>query len=250
MTDAPTNHISVIAVHGNGGGSFRWDLMPSPIADDVILVPAKLPGFEGRPLPTGDTDINTFTGSLVATLEAIEGTRVILGHGIGGAIGLDVAAHRPDLVDGLILHAPVAVNLDQRWFPRLMTAPPVRHVAKWLISSKGMQLVAGQFLFKGAPRPYARQFLAEYRRADAFAVMFDLLTSEWFDALPPIDTPTAILWGENDRVLDVSQAADLEARLQSPVSTIVDGWGHYPMIEQPDSYATTIAEVSRSLVQP
>lgn len=242
--------LTVVAVHGNGGGAFRWDLMPSPMADDVTLHPCRLPGFEGRPLPTGPIDISTFTDSLASTLSAIDRPRVILGHGIGGAIGLDVAANRPELVEGLILHAPVAVNLDERLFPRIMSAPPVRAAAKWLISSKGMQLVAGQFLFKGAPRPYVRQFLAEYRRADAFAVMFDLLTAEWFDSLPPVAAPTAILWGENDRVLDVSQAADLEARLQSSTSMIVPAWGHYPMIEQPDSYAATIAEVSRTLVAP
>jgi pimeloyl-ACP methyl ester carboxylesterase len=79
--------------------------------------------------------------------------------------------------------------------------------------------------------------------------MFDLLTSEWFDGLPDTSVPTSILWGDRDRILQPSQADDLARRLRHGERRIIEGWGHYPMIEQPADYATVVAEIAARLVQ-
>ncbi len=240
--------VSVIAVHGNGGGGFRWERLPDPLADGVGLDGITLPGFAGRPLPAGPVSMATFTDAIAEHVEAHDHPRVLLGHGIGGALALDAASHRPDLVDGLILHAPVGANLDERLFPRIMSARPIRRLAQSVVGARLTAALAGPRLFDGVPAEYGRRFLSEYRRAEAFGVMFDLLTAEWFDALPATAVPTTILWGDRDRVLRVGQADDLAARLSVVDRRIVTGWGHYPMIEQPDDYARVVAEVARALV--
>ncbi len=247
--------ISVIAVHGNGGGGFRWERLPLPLAEGlgpnderVELHGLTLPGFQGTTLPSGTISMSTFTDAIVAEAEACSRPRVLLGHGIGGALALDAVAHHPDLVDGLILHAPVGANLDERWFPKVMSTPVVRRFAKAAVSSPITQALAGPRLFHDAPPAYGRRFLAEYARAEGFEVMFDLLTAEWFDALPETSVPTTILWGDRDRVLQPSQADDLAGRLTHSNRRIVEGWGHYPMIEQPRSYAEVVSEIAVDLV--
>ncbi len=242
---------TIIAIHGNGGGAFRFALVPE-LVPPARLHPLTLPGFQGRVLPEGPTTIDTFTN---AVRDAIAGVRVsdptgkvvLLGHGIGGSIALDVVAHDAAVADGLILLSPVGVKLDERWFPKVMSKPPIRKAAKAIISSPVMQATAGRFLFKPAPRPFAKRFLAEYANADAFEVMFDLLNADWFDGLPPVEIPVAIVWGGNDRVLDVSHVEAYEAAIADTRRIVRQDWGHYPMIEQPEDFATAIAECALEL---
>lgn len=214
------------------------------------LLALTLPGFAGTTLPSTPT-MATFTDAITDAVgataaEATNDDIVLLGTGIGGSIALDVVARNPGLANGLILHAPVGANLDQRWFPRVMANSYIRRSAKWAISSWGVRQVGKRILFDDPD--YADRFLFEYRRADGFEVFFDLLTAEWFDSVPATDVPAALLWGEDDRILSSSQAEGIEERLSDPVRRVVPGWGHYPMIEQPESYAALVSELARELV--
>lgn len=243
---------TIIAIHGNGGGAFRFALVPEMQAPAMLLA-LTLPGFQGRALPDGPTTIDTFTA---AVRDAIAGVRekdpmgsvVLLGHGIGGSIALDVVAHDPSVAEGLILLSPVGVKLDERWFPKVMSKPLIRKAAKAIISSPIMQATAGRFLFKPAPRPFAKRFLAEYANADAFEVMFDLLNADWFAQLPSVEIPVAIVWGGQDRVLDVSHVEAYEEAIANTTRIVRDDWGHYPMIEQPEDFAHAIAECAAELI--
>jgi pimeloyl-ACP methyl ester carboxylesterase len=247
-----TEAITIIAIHGNGGGAFRFSLVPELTAP-AALHAITLPGFQGRPLPDGPIDLSTFTGAVRDAVQEVAAQRpggsiVLLGHGIGGSIALDVVANDPEAVDGLILLSPVGVKLDERWFPKVMSQPFVRSAAKAVISSTLIQQTAGRLLFKGAPRSFAKRFLAEYGNADAFEVMFDLLNADWFDALPGTSVPVALVWGAKDRVLDVSHVEAYEAVIADTRRVVREDWGHYPMIEQPEDFATTIRDVAVGLV--
>lgn len=250
--EGTSDAITIVAIHGNGGGAFRFSLVPvlEPGSDGIsrTLKAMTLPGFQGRPLPAGPIGLSTFTTAVTQELAAIPGRRVLLGHGIGGSIALDVVANDPTMADGLILLSPVGVKLDERLFPKIMSKPLVRRAAKAIISSPVMQATAGRFLFNGAPRQFAKRFLAEYRNADAFEVMFDLLNATWFDSLPPVEIPVAIVWGEKDRVLDVSHVEAYESAISNTIRVVKPDWGHYPMIEQPEDFAVTIADVAQDLI--
>ncbi len=240
--------ITVVAVHGNGGGAFRFSLLPERLAEGVALHAVTLPGFEGRPLGTTEPTMATYTDDLLATLDGIDGQTVVLGHGIGGSIALDALSRRPDAADGLILHAIVGANLDERWFPRFMARPAVRAGVQRLISSLPVRLVAGRLLFRSAPSGFADRFLAEYRRAESFGPMFDLLTAEWFEGLAEVPTPTIVLWGQKDRVLDVDQLAVIERLVPNRRRQIEAGWGHFPMVDDPDAYARVLSDLAIELV--
>lgn len=243
---------TILAIHGNGGGAFRFALVPE-LEAPTSLSPITLPGFQGRGLPKGPITLATFTDAVVDAIAGVrsafpEGKVVLLGHGIGGSIALDVVARNPSAADALILLSPVGVKLDERLFPRIMSQPLIRQAAKAIISSPIMQATAGRVLFKPAPRPFAKRFLAEYANADAFEVMFDLLDADWFDSLPELTIPVAIVWGEKDRVLDVSHVEAYEEAIPDTRRIVRADWGHYPMIEQPRDFASTISTCAIELV--
>lgn len=242
--------ITVVAVHGNGGGAFRFSLMPRPLADGVDLHAVTLPGFEGVPLPQGPVTVATFADALAAELAMIEGPRIVLGHGIGGSIALDALGRHEGIAEGLILHAPVGARLDERLFPRIMSTPVMRRIVQWGISARPTRIIAARLLFRGTPAGFTDRFLAEYRRCAAFGPMFDILTAEWFDALTPLDLPATVLWGEHDRVLGSDQADEIEALVPGAERVVVPGWGHFPMIDDPADYAAHIAELATALLAP
>ncbi len=80
--------------------------------------------------------------------------------------------------------------------------------------------------------------------------MFDLITPAWFDALRPVQLPVALLWGERERVLSLEQMQDYLALLPGAVTYTVPHWDHFPMLEQPEDYATTMVSLAQKLLKP
>jgi pimeloyl-ACP methyl ester carboxylesterase len=111
-----------------------------------------------------------------------------------------------------------------------------------------MRKVGGRLLLRGVPADYVDRFFAEYRRCESFQPMFDLLDVDWFTGLEPVDLPGVLLWGDRDRVLTSGQAEAFERLLPSARTAIEPGWGHFPMIDDPDDYALRIATIARELV--
>lgn len=243
--------LTILAVHGNGGGAFRFERLGAHVPPDVDLVAIDLPGFGGRPLPHRPATMELLADALADEIAAVDGPVVVLGHGIGGSIALS-ALQGQTAAAGLILHAPVAARLEQRWFPRLMRPAPVRAAVQWAISSLPARLLGRLLLFRRGevPRAYVDRFLREYRRTEAFADMFDLLTAEWFDELRPVEVPAVILWGEHDRVLGADQANELLRLVPGAPVEHVAGWGHFPMVEQPEEYLERVVALARDLLPP
>jgi alpha-beta hydrolase superfamily lysophospholipase len=80
--------------------------------------------------------LRDYAGHLAASVEQQPRPRVVLGHGIGGSIALELAQEYASSIDGLILHAPVGARLDRRWFPQLMAVPGARELGRRLFASR------------------------------------------------------------------------------------------------------------------
>jgi pyruvate,water dikinase len=239
--------ITLVAVHGNGGGGFRFARVEPHVSEQIRFLAVTLPGFGGRP---GDPTLHTlpdYAEALWHEIEHLPRPIVVLGHGIGGSIALDMVQRHE--IDALVLHAPVGTRLEQRWFPRLMQPEPVRSLIKWGISSRVTRPFVGRrFFSRDVPVDYRNEFLDEYGRADSFSQMFDIITPEWWNELEPVDMPALMLWGSDDRVLGVDQVADYQALLPRAWTDVVPGWGHFPMVEGPAEYAAVITDWAERLV--
>ncbi|MDH3300006.1 MAG: alpha/beta hydrolase [Acidimicrobiia bacterium] len=245
--------VRIVGVHGNGGGASRFARMAAHVPDDVELHAVTLPGFSTVPRDPALRTLADYADRLGEMLDAgveAAGHTVLLGHGIGGSIALDLVSRRPDLVDGLILHAPVGASLDTRLFPRIMSSPTVRALVKRVISSPlPRPLLRRVFFPQGAPKDILDRFFDEYRHCAAFGDMFELINRPWFDGVQPIlDVPAVLLWGADDRVLRSGQADEFKVKVPGAETVVRDGWDHFPMIEQPGEYADEIVAMARRLV--
>ncbi len=248
--------VTILAVHGNGGGGTRFERVAEHLTDDETrFVYFDLPGFNGKPVDPNATDVEAYADLIADQIASIRRPGepvVVLGHGIGGSMALDLASRRPDTMDGLILHAPVGADLDTRLFPRIMSTKPVREVIRRMVAAKPFRPIWRKLFFPiGAPKADTDTFFEGYRDCAAFGQMFEIITVDWFESLSPVtDLPVVLLWGEHDRVLKSGQTAGIAAKTPTADKVIEPGWDHFPMLEQPEEYARVIATLATDLVTP
>lgn len=240
----------VVAVHGNGGGAERFARAAPLMPDDVALHPITLPGFGGRPADPDVVTLRDHAQALGALAAPVPRPRLLLGHGIGGSLILELLQSEPDVADGIILHAPVGADLDARVVPRLLRERPwLADALRRAIAARPLRpLLARAALTGPVPAEHRDALFEGYRRAASFALMWRLLDPAWFEALRPVARPVALLWGERERVLDVRQVRAFTGLLPGAAVRTVPGWDHFPMLDQPQAWADEVAALARVLV--
>ena len=110
----PTRPPQILAVHGLTGHGLRWQTLAAKHLPEFAIVAPDLIGH-GRSSWAAPWSIDANVDALAALLDAeADGPVVVVGHSFGGAIALNLAAARPDLVSALVLLDP-AVGLDGGW---------------------------------------------------------------------------------------------------------------------------------------
>jgi pimeloyl-ACP methyl ester carboxylesterase len=242
--------VSVLAVHGNGGGGFRFARAAERMPPEVRFHAVTLPGFAGVPADPDLRSLRDFAVRVREELDQLPSPRVALGHGIGGSIVLEMLQSTANGTDGVILHAPVGARLDRRLFPKLMAIPGMRWLGRQVFSSAPARPFLRRLLFRGpVPADYSRRFFREYRSCQVFSQMFDLITAEWFSRLGPVDVPARLLWGGRERVLATSHVEAFERLLPRARVRVIEDWDHFPMIDAPADYAREIAALAKGLVE-
>lgn len=107
----PSTPVRVLAVHGLTGHGKRWETLFSRHLSDVAALAPDLLGH-GRSSWDAPWTIEANVSALAALLDGEGGDPVVVvGHSFGGAVALNLAAARPDLVAALVLLDP-AIGLD------------------------------------------------------------------------------------------------------------------------------------------
>ncbi len=152
---------SVLMIHGASANAneFSWTLSPR-LSDTmrVLMVDRPGHGYSDR-LPDSDA-LATQAAAMAAVLDAkAPGEKtVIVGHSFGGAVALRLALDRPDLVQGLVLLAPVTHDWgtsSEAWYNKLAAPPVTGHLFSQLLPIAGpAQAKSGiTDVFDPAPAP-------------------------------------------------------------------------------------------------
>lgn len=241
---------SLIALHGNGGGGFRFALARAHYPATVNFVTPTLAGFAGVPKDPSLRTLSDYARAFHQVVMQQPTPRVVLGTGIGGSIVLEMLQHHADDVAGVILHAPVGTRLDTRLFPRLMRLPLMRGVGQWVFSASLFRPMWQRLLFQSpVDDDYAKQFFDEYARCTVFGQMFDIITPQWFQTLKPLHVPAVLLWGAREKILRVEQLEDYKALLPQHSVAVIEDWDHFPMIETPQQFAEVTHTLAQNLLQ-
>jgi lipase len=113
----PEGPAQILAIHGLTGHGRRWKSLADHLTEFSILAPDLL--GHGHSSWDAPWSIDANVAALADLLEHDAAhPALVVGHSFGGAVALNLAATRPDLVSGLVLLDP-AVGLDGGWMGRI-----------------------------------------------------------------------------------------------------------------------------------
>jgi haloalkane dehalogenase len=239
---------AVVLVHGSPISSFAFRHQIAALRQRHRVIAPDLLGFGDSSAPPGGAGFARQADVLRRVLDELDvGPHCLLGHDWGGPIALGSAARRPAQVDRLVLmnttfdpaFAPprywqhiirpgvgelvlVRLNLVGLWLPVLMRAARRRAVRR---------VYAARFRQPGT----RRTVLALERQTNYRPLMRDVVA-----ALPHMQVPTLILWGDPDPYFCPGTLERLRQLMPHARVTTLARAGHFPMEDAPAATTTAL----------
>jgi pimeloyl-ACP methyl ester carboxylesterase len=234
---------NILMLHGFGSNKDSWNRFAGHLTDKFRVVAVDLPGHGDSTSSLDDTyDVQSQARRLTLFADRLGLQRFhIIGSSMGGAIAIHYTHLHPDRVMTMGLISSGGV----------MSPKPSEYMRK-LEKGENPLLVRSKddfdnmLKFVMVETPYIPWFIKnvvyeEYmaRQAINERIFKDIATEEMVNMafLPEINIPVFILWGDQDRVLDVSSVGVFEEQLPDTHSVILENTGHAPMVEAPEASA-------------
>ena len=251
LEGGPKDAEVVLLLHGFGGDKDNWTRFSKFLTDGYRVIVPDLPGFGQSTrhpdwdysLPTQRTRVNGFIQAL--GLEQFH----VAGHSMGGHLAALYAYTYPEQVLSMALFNNAGVNApDESDMQRALANGNNPLIVKSLEDFDGLLAFAS---YKQPFIPWPLKGVLAQRALDNSAFnesVFKSLMSDSSSNLEPIlsdiENPALILWGEYDRILDVSSVNVMRPLLPQSEVVIMKNTGHLPMLERP---AETAAHYLRFL---
>jgi pyruvate dehydrogenase E2 component (dihydrolipoamide acetyltransferase) len=222
----------VLFLHGFGGDLSTWLFNQPPLAEKIRTIAVDLPGHgASSPVEGGDILAKIASAVSAAVQDLVPGKLHLVGHSFGGAVAARIAADQPSRVASLTLIAPIGLSkqMSRDFLVDFVAAErrrPLLNVLERLFADPSKitnDMVEGTLRFKrleGVP--------------EALSAIADTIANEDGQLqsiralLAGLDCPVTLLWGEQDQIVPVPDAADLPAKVTLRSLPAV---GHMPQME-------------------
>jgi pimeloyl-ACP methyl ester carboxylesterase len=247
----------LVLLHGLFVDHSTWDDVAAKLSEEFQIVAPDLPGFGESEKPSPGRfpyGIDAFTEAVADLYAGLDlGRAAVVGHALGGAVALTLAARHPELVERLVVIAPLSqpANLDVR--SRIGLLPVVGgFVFKQLWGRASFRsFFRATMLSPGSTIPsdridrYFELFSSPLARGAALATLRATVDTRAVVAhTRRLQTPTLVLWGRDDAVIDPRVGQRLAREIPGARFELVPS-GHAPQEERPEELAALIARFLR-----
>jgi pimeloyl-ACP methyl ester carboxylesterase len=237
----------VLFVHGFPISHEMWLPAIAPllrVAPRTRCILPDLPGY-GRTPPRPDASMASYADDLAEVLDQLDERRpvTLIGLSMGGIIAFEFFRRHRDRLGALVL-------CDTRYNAESAAGAEVREQVARMALERGTRPIAetmiGRALAPGAD-PGVRERLMELMCAtppEGTAAGSRALghRPDSFPTLRKIDVPTLIVYGREDQITGLDIAETLHREIAGSQLALIDGAGHVPPMENPDEFASAIAE--------
>lgn len=223
----------VLFVHGYGGDLNNWMFNQEALSADHKTYAIDLPGHGGSTKSVGDGSLGVLVDAVVAFMDAVSIARVhLVGHSMGGAVALEVAAKAPDRAASLTMVAPAGFG------------PEVSHayIDGFISQGRTKKLKAVLELLVYDPGSITAEMVEEvirYKRLDGAVAALETLRDGYLYKEPDIAAakakldalacPVQVFWGADDQIVSAAYGEGLPAKANV---TVFPQTGHMPHMER------------------
>jgi pimeloyl-ACP methyl ester carboxylesterase len=227
----------VVLVPGMGDlrSTYRF-LAPALVAAGYRVASVDLRGHGDSDVTFSSYGDSETSSDVVALIELLGGPAVVVGNSMSAGSAVIAAAHRPELVSGLVLVGPFVRNGAKNLIQRIMLR--VAMVPMWAATSWKAympKLYAGQ---RPVDFDEHRDHVVASVRRPGYAKSFSLTTRTNHDpaeaCVSMVSAPSLVVMGTQDPDFadPAAEAAWLADALHGEVVLVADA-GHYPQSQQP-----------------
>lgn len=244
----------LVFLHGLGGSLATWQVVLGDLVDRYRVAAVDLPGHGASDKRSPDAADYSAAGLAAAVAEAIRALKLapatVVGHSLGGAVGMLLALDDPDVVTSLVLvnSAGLGPDIGSRLI-ELMAGEPGEATARGLLElfyedqslvlDRGVEEMARGQQAEGAwPAQQAASRAAFPEGRQGFGLE---------GRLAGVAVPALVVWGAEDRVLPLEHGVAATSALPDAQLRVLPGIGHVPQVEAPSQLAQAIDRFVKSL---
>ncbi len=244
----------VIMLHGFGASLHTWEPWAEALSADHRVVRFDLPGFGLTGADPGDNySDERSVGLLVALMDKLGITRAsLVGNSIGGRIAWRFAAEHPGRVDKLVLVSPDGFASPGFEYGKAPAIPAAFRLLPYALPRSMLRMNLARAYAN--PQQLSEATLTRYhdlmrapdvRRATIARTEQTILVPPE-SLLQKIAAPTLLVWGDQDAMIPVTNAADYARAMPASRLVTLPNLGHVPQEEAP---AASLAPVRAFLAR-
>ena len=222
---------TLILVHGFGGDLDNWLFNIDALGEKATVYALDLPGHGQSTKKLDNPGLKALTESLAGFMAKLGIANAhLVGHSMGGAIAMRMAAEHPEKVKSLTLICPAGLGPEIGGYVDEYVAATGRKDLKPVLE----QLFADKSLV-------SRQLVDDvlkYKRLDGVEELLKSLAASLFGGRKQQDAPGAklgdkmppalVIWGKEDQVIPAAHAANLPGAKVH----VIEGAGHMVFMEK------------------
>jgi pimeloyl-ACP methyl ester carboxylesterase len=243
----------LLFVHGLAGSWQNWLEQLPVFATSHRVIALDLPGFGCSPLPHEKLTVSYYARLLDALLETLGiSAAAVVGNSMGGFTAAELAIAFPQRVERLVLVSPAGISTyghpgATRALPTLRRLESLLAAYTGWLASKA-DIVARRPRLRNLtlnvvalhpellPPPLAAEQLRGSGKPGFLQALEANLTYDYRHRLPEIACPTLIVWGAQDRLITVRDAAVYAEMIPNSRKLILEDTGHTAMLERPAQF--------------
>jgi pimeloyl-ACP methyl ester carboxylesterase len=241
LEGGPASGEALLLLHGFSGDKDNWPMYARYLRKGYRVIIPDLPGFgDNARDPNGDYRMDAQARWLLAFADAMRIDRFhVGGNSMGGFIALKFALKYADRILSLALLNSAGVLGNTK--SELQIATENGESLLTVSSPEEFDRLLALIVYRPLPlpgfikQPYCEDLIAHrpFLESIFWSMAEELLDQPLNDQLRAIAAPTLVIWGRQDRLIDVSCVDVLKAGIPNNRCVVFEKTGHVPMLERP-----------------